>query len=405
MRDPYTKEMELFEQSGPIYGESSAPVRWENTIADWLQQVGFVRGENERSVFYHPTRDLLLLLYVDDCYLDGHDRDIRWIDQLMDKKFKCKELEWLEEGSSIDFLGVDVSMNRGYVSMSMPRYVTKFLELMNHGGTPSRVPLSKPITHSEPLSPEQATRFRAGVGCLNWMAHTVRPDLSYAHSRLSQHLHNPTEAAWQGLMQACSYLQGTIQLGLRSPRWSLVPSSTDTTGWPEQHSWEFFCDSDHAGNDEVQNKRKSQWGGIALLNGAPVVYQSKAVGVCMAMPKMKSTHTDFSSAASEIYAAGNMTQEMLHMSYVADEMGLKFPETSMLQIDNKAAISFAGGETVSTKLRHIDVRQEWVHALRDRDIIHPVHVPSKENPADFFTKILTPQTFEYLRDRFMHPIP
>ena len=141
------------------------------------------------------------------------------------------------------------------------------------------------------------------------------------------------------------------------------------------------------------------------MNGAPVVYQSKAVGVCMAMPKMKSTHTDFSSAASEIYAAGNMTQEMLHMSYVADEMGLKFPETSMLQIDNKAAISFAGGETVSTKLRHIDVRQEWVHALRDRDIIHPVHVPSKENPADFFTKILTPQTFEYLRDRFMHPIP
>ena len=120
---------------------------------------------------------------------------------------------------------------------------------------------------------------------------------------------------------------------------------------------------------------------------------------------MKSTHTDFSSAASEIYAAGNMTQEMLYMSYVADEMGLKFPETSMLQIDNKAAISFAGGETVSTKLRHIDVRQEWVHALRDRDIIHPVHVPSKENPADFFTKILTPQTFEYLRDRFMHPIP
>ena len=146
----------------------------------------------------------------------------------MDKKFKCKELEWLEEGSSIDFLGVDVSMTRGYVGMSMPRYVTKFLELMNHGGAPSRVPLAKPITHSEPLSPEQATRFRAGVGCLNWMAHTVRPDLSYAHSRLSQHLHNPTEAAWQGLMQACSYLQGTIQLGLRSPRWSLVPSSTDT---------------------------------------------------------------------------------------------------------------------------------------------------------------------------------
>jgi len=48
----------------------------------------------------------------------GHDRDIRWLDKLMDAQSKCKELEWLEEGSHIDSPGVDISMGRGYVSMS-----------------------------------------------------------------------------------------------------------------------------------------------------------------------------------------------------------------------------------------------------------------------------------------------
>ena len=33
MRHPVTKEVEYFQQSGPIYGEASAPVRWEKTIA------------------------------------------------------------------------------------------------------------------------------------------------------------------------------------------------------------------------------------------------------------------------------------------------------------------------------------------------------------------------------------
>ena len=34
-------------------------------------------------------------------------------------------------------------------------------------------------------------------------------------------------------------------------------------------------------------------------------------------------HADVSSAAAEIYAAGNATLDFMHLSYVADEMGLK----------------------------------------------------------------------------------
>ena len=80
-----------FRQDGPIYGEASAPMRWENTIAPWLEEQGFETGKNEKSVFYHKERDLLLLIYVDDCLVDGQEEDINWIFELLDNRFKCKK--------------------------------------------------------------------------------------------------------------------------------------------------------------------------------------------------------------------------------------------------------------------------------------------------------------------------
>ena len=44
IRHPVTGEMLYFRQDVPIYGEASAPVRWENTIAPWLEEQGFERG-------------------------------------------------------------------------------------------------------------------------------------------------------------------------------------------------------------------------------------------------------------------------------------------------------------------------------------------------------------------------
>ena len=35
-----------------------------------------IGGDNEPCAFYHPERDLLIILYVDDCLADGHEDDI-----------------------------------------------------------------------------------------------------------------------------------------------------------------------------------------------------------------------------------------------------------------------------------------------------------------------------------------
>ena len=123
-----------------------------------------------------------------------------------------------------------------------------------------------------------------------------------------------------------------------------------------------------------------------------------------ASPMIGEAHADVSSAAVEIYAAGNATMDILGFSYVVEEMGIEFEYPIVLQIDNEAARIFADGTAQRSKLKHIDCRQEWVKVLRDTNVVKTVHVDTADNKADIFTKILDKGTFIHLRDMMMVPL-
>ena len=169
------------------------------------------------------------------------------------------------------------------------------------------------------------------------------------------------------------------------------------------NEFRFYSDTDHAGNKEVQNRMRSQNGEYAGLNGAPFSWYSKASSVTFACEKIGEAHADTSSTAVEIYGVGNATQNILGLSYVIEEMGIEFPLPFKLEMDNRAARIFCLGSALKTKLKHIDCRQEWVQTLRDRGIMDPVWIPTKDNLADLFTKILPLQDFIRLRDQIMRP--
>ena len=116
---------------------------------------------------------------------------------------------------------------------------------------------------------------------------------------------------------------------------------------------------------------------------------------------MDDFHADVSSAAAEIYAASVGLNEMLHLGYVSDEMGFRFPQPIELRVDNSTAVVFSQGQTRRSKMRHIDARQSWVEALRDDNIVKFKWVPTKDNLSDIGTKLLDIQTFERLRGELM----
>ena len=104
-----------------------------------------------------------------------------------------------------------------------------------------------------------------------------------------------------------------------------------------------------------------------------------------------------SSGAAGIYAASVTLTEVMHLSYIMEEMGSEMNQPFTIHIDNTTAIAFLEGNGRRPKLKHIDMRQQWAEWLRNKGLISLAHVGTKVNIADFFTKILHQGTFCRLR--------
>ena len=416
IKNPVTGEWHYYEQFGPIYGEASAPVRWENTLIPWLEQQGFIRGDNEKSVLYHPGRDLTLVVYVDDILADGFAPDVDWIFDLLDKRFDCKEADYLTPNTPLDYVGIEVEMTDDRIYIHMNKYIQVCLAALDlldskKGILSHKTPITLAIETAEaPLNPGDTRYFLTGLGMLGWLANTTRPDVAFAHSRIGQHAASPTQEAKRAIQNAFLYLAKNPELSLSIPLYDNTTVRQIYNGHPKpQERWKFFVDADYAGNHEVQNKRRSQNANVITVEGTPIHWCSKVSSVAFAHPSIGEAHADMSSGASEVYAAGNAAQDLLHFSYCIDEMGLTkctdFPKPMTLQMDNTTAEVFTNDTAFKSRLKHIDVRQEWVKCLRNKSIIIPVHVPTEDNLADLFTKILHEPTFVKLRDQMMTPLP
>ena len=209
------------------------------------------------------------------------------------------------------------------------------------------------------------------MGCLGWLSNTDHPDISYSPSRIGQHMAAPTKSAFSAIQRVLQYLQGSKDYCLRARLNGKETTAKDLLGETEEDL-------------------------------APTKWSSKKSSVAFAHPLIGEAHADISSSAAEVYCAANATFDILALSYIVEEMGMDFKLPAILRMDNAAAEVFTNNTANKTRLKHIDCRQEWVKMLRNKSLVKPLHVPSEDNLADIFTKILDKPTFINLRDRLLH---
>ena len=94
-----------------------------------------------------------------------------------------------------------------------------------------------------------------------------------------------------------------------------------------------------------------------------------------------------SSAAAETMAASETLVRALHISYIAEELGIPVEHPLEIQIDANAALGFLNNTGGPSKMKHLDIRKDWIQQIRDRDLVKFVKVPTKDNKADFMTKL------------------
>ena len=428
VKDPITGDMRYYRQHGVLYGAKSSGVRWQNTLHPFLVSLGFIQGRNEPCAFFHPEKKIALLSYVDDLLLRSSLANSEWFYERLKERFDCKDVQWLEKGKPLDHLGMTIFKDDTGVYISMQDYIRTMLVKLGMKGCASpgiKTPIKKAIDDLTPVNMQEKAFFMSACGMLGWLAMTARPDLKYSHSRISQHMSEPTAGALEAVRHAVRYCATWDKLCLHQP-------------YGARKVRAHYSDSDHAGNAEPQNKRRSQLASVSFYGDVPTDWSSTATSVQISEvidnyeaqvakaaqvgagspewqalpryarignptchPSVSALHADVSSAAAEIYAASVALSRLLYMSYACDEMGQAFDMPIEIGVDNATAITFASGTVKKSKLRHIDARQDWVQALRDSELVKLVKVPTKDNYADLMTKILEPETFTNLRDGMM----
>ena len=94
-----------------------------------------------------------------------------------------------------------------------------------------------------------------------------------------------------------------------------------------------------------------------------------------------------------MYALAECVKCAIHFNHICDELGIDRPVKTPIWCDATAAIAFMKnlGGTSQTKLKHLDLRKDWLN--QETDKVEIGHIDGKRNPANFFTKVLSPTEF------------
>jgi hypothetical protein len=168
------------------------------------------------------------------------------------------------------------------------------------------------------LSPKDQTKYHSGVGMLLYLVKHSRPNISNAVRELTKVLDGATNAHWKSLIH-------TNKFGLDTRLYALRFSPFTRNGSLFLHG---YSDREFAGDRET---RKSVFGFITFLCGAPISWKSKA---CHSVT--------LSSTEAEYYAGSETAKEMMFIKSILETLGEKnkLHLPMLLRMDNTGAIYF-----------------------------------------------------------------
>ncbi|CAH9104817.1 unnamed protein product [Cuscuta europaea] len=215
---------------------------------------------------------------------------------------------------------------------------------------------------------EDPERYRRLVGKLNYLAVT-RPDIAYSVSVVSKYMSSPTIDHWTAVEHILCYLKG-------APGRGIVYQNHD------HMRIECFADADWAGS---KDDRRSTSGYCVFVGGNLVSWKNKKQNV-----------VSRSSAESEYRAMAQSACEIIWISHLLTELGLKTSMSAKLWCDNQAAIHIAKNPVFHERTKHIEVDCHFIGEKIQKGLISTGYVKTGEQLGDLFTKALNGIRVGYL---------
>ena len=101
-----------------------------------------------------------------------------------------------------------------------------------------------------------------------------------------------------------------------------------------------------------------------------------------------------SSCEAELVALADCAIALLFIIGVTGFLGHESDEPVDVYTDNKAAHDLCNRFTTAQNSRHVDRKMFKMRELRGAGVVRVQHIPTEQNPADLFTKVLGRQLFE-----------
>ncbi|GJZ66253.1 ribonuclease H-like domain-containing protein [Tanacetum coccineum] len=332
------------------------------------QPPGFTDSTHRIFCFYHSKTDsslfifhkgpdtAYLLLYVDDIILTASSTSLlQRIISSLHAEFAMTDL-----GPLNYFLGISATRTTSGIFLSQKKYATEILEqaqMLNCNPCRTLVDTEKKLgPEGSPVT--DPTLYRSLAGSLQYLTFT-RPDLSYAVQQLCLYMHDPREPHHNAMNRVLRYLRGTTDLGLQLFRSSTSQLIT-------------YSDADWAGCPAT---RRSTSRYCVFLGDNLLTWSSKCQDTLSC-----------SSAEAEYRGVANAVAETSWIRNLLRELHTPLSTATLVYCDNVSVVYMSANLVQHQRTKHIEID---IHFVRDKVAaghVRVLHVPSRFQYADIFTK-------------------
>ncbi|GKD56091.1 ribonuclease H-like domain-containing protein [Tanacetum coccineum] len=212
-------------------------------------------------------------------------------------------------------------------------------------------------------------RSRSLAGALQYLTFT-RPDISYAVQQVCLFMHDPREPHLSALKRILRYVRDTLSYGLQ-----LYSSTTS--------SLVAYSDADWAG---CPTTRRSTSGYCVFLGNNLLSWSSK-----------RHFTRSRSSAEAEYRGVANAVAETCWLCNLLRELHTPLATATLVYCDNVSAVYLSSNPVQHQRTKHIEIDIHFVRDLVATGAIRVLHVPSRYQYADIFTKGLPTSLFDEFR--------
>ncbi|GJW50281.1 ribonuclease H-like domain-containing protein [Tanacetum coccineum] len=269
------------------------------------------------------------------------------------------------------FLGIFVSRDSSGLFLSQKKYTVKILDRAHMVNcNPRRTPIdteSKLGSDGDPIS--EPTLYRSLAGSLQYLTFT-RSDISYGVQQVCLYMHDPREPHFASLKKILRYVRGTLDYGLQL----FSSSTTDLVA---------YSDADWAG---CPTTRRMTSGYCVFLGNNLLSWSFKR------QPTLSR-----SSAEAEYCGVANDVAKTCWLRNLLRELHTPLTSATLVYYDNVSVVYLSYNPVQHQRTKHIEIDIHFVRDLVVAGQVRVLHVPSRYQFADIFTKGLTSALFEGFR--------